>query len=217
MAMRPVRVPFLASVALASASAGWIAALYGALYIIAAADLRTTGTLWIFGWPFAVALVAATLVHVWVAGAGASLGVPSPFRWVQTVNVLVASEAARGDDAALAGGLARLAGIPVADAVVAMALALPVVFVMAALELVASGSTRNVMPIVTGGLIATLLYGASTFTLVELLVSHPVRTLRLAAAQRGLDPYPGRSVGTWVRVLTFAAPTVLALVVALRL
>ncbi len=213
------RLPFLASIALASASAGWIAAVYGALYIVATADLHATGSLWTFGWPFVAALVAASLAHVWIAGGAAPIGIPSPIAWVRDINRLFArgGEAAGEDEATLRGALVRLPSVPVADALCAMVLALAVTFFMTALEWTVSGTVRNVMPIVVGGLIATLLFGASTFTLAELLVSGPCRTLRLAAVRLGLDPYPGRSIETWVRVATFAAPTVLALVVALRL
>ena len=213
------RVPFLVSVALASASAGWIAAVYGALYIVAAADLRATGSLWIFGWPFTAALVVATIVHVWLAGGYAACGLESPVRWVRAVNCAVAAEENGGcdDDAALTVALARLPWFPAADAVWSVALAAAVVVSMTTVEWRVAESSRNVIPIVTGGAIASLLYGAIAFTLGELLVSGPCRSLRLAAVRRGLDPYPARSTRTWMRVVSFALPTVLALVVAVRL
>ena len=83
---------------------------------------------------------------------------------------------------------------PVMHATWCISLAGLVVVAIAALERSASGSMRNVGPILTGGTITMLLYGASTFTICELLVSEPCRDLRLAGVERGLDPYRGPTV-----------------------
>jgi len=66
----PSRAPApLVQIVLRSAVTGWIAAFYGALYIYAKADFATTGSLWIFGWPFCALLALATLAHLWLASA----------------------------------------------------------------------------------------------------------------------------------------------------
>lgn len=212
-------VPLLTAFALRSSATGWLAAFYGALYIGAAGDLRATETLWIFGWPFASMLLAATAVHAWLAGGGAPAGAPSPFAWVRCTNATVAAVTRNETvaDAELAVAIARLPGAPVAHALWCSCLSAAVVVGMAALEWRVSGTTRNVGAIVTGGAIAMLLYAAATFTVCELLVGEHCQRVRRAGFARGLDPYTGPTVHTWTRVVVIAAPTVLALAVALRL
>lgn len=201
-----------------SAPAGWVAAIYGALYIYATADFASTGSFWIFGWPFVVALGTATAAHLILAGIGGEW-LASPVPSVNAVNRLTDADAhpESGSRETLGLALAWLPSMPMLSSVCAMTLGALVVITMVALEWLASGSTRNVGPILTGGLIAILLYGAATFTLSELLLVGPCQRLRLAAARCRLDPYAGRAVGTRVRVAILAAPTVLALLVAPRL
>ena len=217
--MPRLRVPLLAQLALLSSTTGWLAAFYGALYICAAGDLRATGSIWIFGWPFAALLLAASIAHGWLAGGGAAFGVPSPFTWVRTTNAVVSATElrtpVRDDDLAVA--VARLPAVPVAHTWWCAVLSAAVVVAMAVIEWRVSGGTRNVGAIVNGGAIATLLYAATTFTVCELLVGEHCQRVRLAAFTRALDPYVGPSIDTWVRVVVLAAPTVVALTVALRL
>ena len=217
--MPKVRVPLLAQLALLSSTTGWVAAFYGALYICAAGDLRATGSLWIFGWPFAALLLTASVAHGWLAGGGATLELRSPFGWVRTTNAVVSAteSGALIEDTAIALAVARLPWVPVAHTLWCSFLSALVVITMAAVEWCVSGGTRNVGAIVTGGAIATLLYAATTFTVCELLVGEHCQRVRLAAFVRGLDPYVGPSVDTWVRVVILAAPTVVALTVAMRL
>ncbi len=213
------RLPLLTDFALRSSATGWIAAFYGALYICAAGDLRATQTLWIFGWPFAAMLGAATAAHAWLAGGGGVLGLASPLRWVRTTNVTVARLGAGEavDDDALAVAIARLPAVPIAHTMWCSALSAAVVAGMALLEWRVSGTTRNVSAIMAGGAIAMLLYGAATFTVCELLVGPHCHRVRRAGVGRGLDPYAGPTVDTWMRVVVLVSPTVLALAVALRL
>ena len=204
----------LAEIVVRSAVTGWIAALYGALYIYAKADFATTGSLWIFGWPFCVLLALATLVHLWLVG-GCGRRLPSPIRWVNVVNrVLASAEETEVAPAALQTALIRLPAFPAIDACWAFMVAGSVVVAMATLERWVGGNTHNVEAVLVGGLIATVLYGAMSFTVTETLVSRPCRRLRSAAARAGLDPYVGPTLATPVRIVTLAAPTVLALVVA---
>lgn len=51
-------VPYSVSLAMATIAAAWPAAGYGALVIWTAGDFTATGSLWIFGWPFLVELLA---------------------------------------------------------------------------------------------------------------------------------------------------------------
>src|SRR5262249_22492575 len=62
--------------ALATSGTAWPAAGYGALVIWAAGDFATTGTLWLFGWPFLCQLLAGTTLHLLAVGGGARLGIP---------------------------------------------------------------------------------------------------------------------------------------------
>ncbi len=205
----------LVEIVLRSAITGWIAALYGALYIYAEADFAATGSLWIFGWPFCVLLALATLGHLTLAGLGGGR-VPSPIPWVGIVNRALAAEAERREvePEALRIALVRLPAFPMLDACWGALIAGAVVVAMGFLEWWFGGGTRNVEAVLVGGLIATLLYGAMSFTVTEMLVSRPCQRLRLAAMRVGLDPYLGPTLGTPVRILALAAPTVLALVVA---
>lgn len=211
----PKRLPTsLVEIVLRSAITGWIAALYGALYIYAKADFATTGTLWLFTWPFFTLLVLATLGHLALVGAGGTR-FPSPLGWTRTLNAVLATrEPETLPLDTLSAALVRLPHFPAADAAWAAALAGSVVVAMAVLETWIAGSTRNLEPILVGGLIATVLYAAMSFTATEMLVHRPCQRLRLAAARAGLDPYLGPTLPTAVRILTLATPTVLALIVA---
>ncbi len=204
----------LVEIVLRSAITGWIAALYGALYIHARADFGATGTLWLFTWPFCVLLALATLAHLWLVGAGGSR-LPSPVRWVGELNrVLADPEPARLARADLHLALVRLPGFPGIDAVWGSLCAGSVVVAMGLLEWLVADTARNLEPILVGGLIAVVLYSAMSFTVTEMLVNRPCQRLRLAASRVGLDPYVGPTLATPVRIATLAIPTVLALVVA---
>ncbi len=211
----PKRPPAsLVEIVLRSAITGWIAALYGALYIYAKADFAATGTLWLFTWPFCVLLALATLAHLWLVGAGSDR-LPSPAGWVREVNGVLADPAPErlaADRLTLA--LVRLPGFPAVDALWGALCAGSVVVAMAALEWMVADGTRNLEPILVGGLIAVVLYSAMSFTVTEMLVNRPCQRLRLAAARVGLDPYVGPTLATPVRIATLSIPTVLALVVA---
>ncbi len=211
----PKRLPAsLVEIVLRSAITGWIAALYGALYIYAKADFVTTGTLWLFTWPFCILLAVATLAHVWLVGAGGAR-FPSPARWVAPLNRALATatpEVLPAD--VLTAALVRLPAFPAVDALWSALVAGSVVLSMGAIEWHVAGATRNVEPILVGGMIATALYAAMSFTVTEMLVHRPCQRLRLAAASVGLDPYVGPALATPVRIVTLATPTVLALLVA---
>ena len=216
--MPKMRLPPVARIVVQTAPAGWLAAIYGGLYIYATADFGTTGTFWILGWPFLAALVAATVAHLLLAGAGAP-ALPSPIGWVNDVNAVLDPEGRPevAPRAVFERALACLPSMPAASAVCAVLLSGAVVAYMAAVEWLAAGGGRNVGPILVAGLIAVLLYGATTFTLTELLLARPCQRLRLAAVRRDLEPYAGATVDTRVRVAILAAPAVLALLVAPRL
>jgi PAS domain S-box-containing protein len=211
----PTRVPAsLVEIVLRSAITGWIAALYGALYIYARADFAATGTLWLFTWPFFVLLALATLAHLWLVGVGGDR-LPSPARWVRDLNrVLAAPDPERVERDRLHMALVRLPGFPAIDAGWGSLCAGSVVVVMGLLEWLVADATRNLEPILVGGLIAVVLYSAMSFTVTEMLVNRPCQRLRLAASRVGLDPYAGPTLATPVRIATLAIPTVLALVVA---
>jgi PAS domain S-box-containing protein len=211
----PKRLPAsLVGIVLRSAITGWIAALYGALYIYAKADFGYTGTLWLFTWPFCVILAFATLAHLVLVGVGGRW-VPSPVDWVREVNrVLATREPEELSPETLTAALVRMPGFPAVDAMWSALAAGIVVLLMGLLEWQVAGSTRNVEPVLVGGLIATVLYAAMSFTVTEMLVHRPCQRLRLAAARVGLDPYVGPTLATPVRIVTLATPTILALVVA---
>jgi PAS domain S-box-containing protein len=215
--IRP-RLAFLAEVALVAAGTGWVAALYGALYIYATADFTSTGSFWVFGWPFLLALLLATATNLFLAGAGRQL-LPSPLGWVNAINRLMAVEGSPENAPVedLPQALVRLPLFPTVNCLFAMGLASLVTAAMVGLEWMVAGTTRNVGPVLFGGTIATLTYGATNFAVSDLLVGRRCARLRLAGVRRGLDPYAGPTIHTWVRVVTLAAPTVLALMIASRL
>lgn len=211
----PKRAPAsLVEIVQRSAITGWIAALYGALYIYARADFAATGTLWLFTWPFCVLLALATLAHLWLVGAGGDR-LPSPARWVGELNrVLAEPDPERVAPDRLHLALVRLPGFPAIDALWGSLCAGSVVVAMGILEWLVADATRNLEPILIGGLIAVVLYSAMSFTVTEMLVNRPCQRLRLAASRMGLEPYVGPTLATPVRIATLAIPTVLALVVA---
>ncbi len=216
--MGKLRVPYAAGIVMRTVGAGWVAAIYGALYIYATADFAGTGTLWIFGWPFLLGLSLATLCHLLLAGM-ASPYLRSPVRWVNAVNEIFGPRV-RPDAvprATLESALTWLPSAPVVAGALVLVLSGLVVLWMAALEWIVAGSARNVGPVLVGGIVAALLYGATTFTLSEALIAAPCQRLRMAAVRRDLDPYLGQTVDTRLRVAILAAPTVLALLVAPRL
>ena len=49
----------------------------GALVISAAGNFSVSGTLWLFGWPFLLQLLAGTTLHLLAVGGGARLGIPA--------------------------------------------------------------------------------------------------------------------------------------------
>ena len=55
------RIPYSAALALVTLATAWPAAGYGALVIWVAGDFQATKSYWVFGWPFATMLVAATV------------------------------------------------------------------------------------------------------------------------------------------------------------
>jgi len=215
--MGTLRLPYAAGIVMRTVGAGWVAAIYGALYIYATADFAVTGTLWIFGWPFLLGLCLATLCHLILAGASSRLR--SPIAWVNAVNEIFAPRV-RLDAVSrvtLEFALTRLPSAPAINGLLVLVLSALVVLWMAVLEWVMAGTARNVGPVLVGGTVASLLYAATTFTLSEVLVAEPCQRLRSAAVRRDLDPYPGQTVDTRVRVAILAAPTLLALLVAPRL
>ncbi|MCW5890302.1 MAG: PAS domain-containing sensor histidine kinase [bacterium] len=220
--MRPGRTPWpwASLVALATTATAWPAAGYGALVIWAAGDLPGTGTLWIFGWPFVVQLLLATVLHLLAVGAGARLGVPPLFPALRALDEAVArrDDLARLDALMLRTALHAATRFPVWDMGVGLVLSLCVVATSALLEWhVAGPESPNVWVIVRGGCYATLLYVTASLALGELLTRPVCRDLRRAAAAAGLACYDGFVIGSGWRIGLTVVPTLTALLVAMEI
>jgi PAS domain S-box-containing protein len=203
----------------ATIATAWPAAGYGALVIWTAGDFASTGTLWIFGWPFLTALVGATTLHLLAVGFGARWGIQSVFAEIQALDdLLVRRDASASDERRLRAALHAAVRFPVWNELVGLVLAALVAASIAAVERLAAGpGSPNVSVILRGGLYATALYGAASLALGELLTRPACRTLRRAAAVAGIDPYGGYVLRRGWRIATMVVPTVVALVVAVEI
>ncbi|HVQ26178.1 MAG TPA: PAS domain S-box protein, partial [Planctomycetota bacterium] len=107
--------------------------------------------------------------------------------------------------------------LPVWVASMGLVLCIPVILGTAVLEyLVAPAGLSSFWVIVRGGIHASILYGAAAFTLGELLVRPACRTLRRLALESGIDMDEGFVVPVLWRIATMAAPTLIAIMVAIE-
>ncbi|MGH7895169.1 MAG: ATP-binding protein [Candidatus Binatia bacterium] len=219
--MRPsLRVPFACRTALATSAAGWPAAGYGALAIYVAGDFDRTGSAWIFGAPFLLLLLGATVVHQLTMGLGAALGIPALYPGVRAVNRVLDPHGrllpcTPEDLAPAVRGIVRL---PLRNVVHAGVLSLGVVLGTELLEWWAAGTTSpNFGVIARSGLVASGLYMSVSLTLGELLVRPACRALRRAALQRAVGAADPFVLAREWRVLAAVVPPVAALAVAVEI
>ena len=206
--------------ALATSATAWPAAGYGALVIWAAGDFASTGTLWIFGWPFLIQLLAGTTLHLLAVGAGARVGIPALIPGVNAFEHVLqtGADGEPVDEAALRAAMHAIERFPVVNEILGLALAGLVVATVATLERVVAGpGSPNVWVIVRGGVYALALYGAASLALGELLARPVCRTLRRMAAGSGLEPYGGFMLARGWRIAAMVAPMLVALVVAVEI
>ena len=214
-----LRVPFACRAALATSAAGWPAAGYGALAIFVAGDFARTGSGWIFGTPFFVLLLGATIAHQLSMGLGGGLGIPAVFPGVRAVNRVLDGSGhprpcAPADLAEAARGIARL---PMYNVLHAGVLSLAVVLGTELLEWWGAGpSSPNFGVIARSGLIATGLYMSVSLTLGELLVRPACRAVRRATLQHGVVVDDTYVLARGWRVLAAVVPPVAALAVAVE-
>ena len=212
------RWPYAPLVALLTAATAWPAAGYGALTITEAGRLLDAGTVWVFGWPFIGQLLLATLAAQLTMGLGARLGIPPVSPAIDALNRVMSQPVpAPADIDELRAALRAAVRLPVWIASMGLLLCIPVILGTAVLEyLAAPAGLSSFWVIVRGGIHASLLYGGAAFLLGELLVRPACRTLRRLALESGLDMDEGFVVPLFWRIATMAAPTVVAIMVAIE-
>jgi PAS domain S-box-containing protein len=209
-------LPPASSIAVATIATAWPAAGYGALVIWAAGDFASTGTLWIFGWPFLIALLSATTLHLLAVGFGARWGIPAVYPQIRAFDEALTRGAC--DEPTLRAALHAAVRFPVWNEVVGLALSALVVAATASVEEMAAGpGSPNVPVILRGGLYATALYAAASLALAELLTRPACRTLRRAAVAAAIEPYGGYVLGRGWRIATMVVPLLVALGVAVEI
>jgi PAS domain S-box-containing protein len=212
-------VPPASWIALATIATAWPAAGYGALVIWSAGDFARTETLWVFGWPFLMALLGATTLHLLAVGFGARWGMPSPFPDIHVFDdALTRADIGTCDEQTLRSALRAAVRFPVWNEFVGLALSALVVVTTAGVEELAAGlGSSNVPVILRGGLYATALYGAASLALAELLTRPACRALRQAAVVSGIEPYGGYVLGRGWRIATMIVPMVVVVAVAVEI
>jgi PAS domain S-box-containing protein len=218
---RPARVPAsifppASRIAVATIATAWPAAGYGALVIWGAGDFAATGTLWIFGWPFLIALLAATTLHLLAVGFGARWGIPALYPDIRAFDEALTREGC--DERTLRAALHAAVRFPVWNEVIGLALSALVVAGTSWVEEIAAGpGSPNTPVILRGGVYATALYAAASLALAELLTRPACRTLRRAAVAAGIEPYGGFVLARGWRIVTMVVPLLVALGVAVEI
>jgi PAS domain S-box-containing protein len=211
------RWPYAPLVALLTAATAWPAAGYGALTITEAGRLVEAGTVWVFGWPFILQLLVATMLAQLAVGAGAGLGIRPIIPTGALNRVLADAVPAPADRDELRAALRAAVRLPVWVACIGLTFCVPVIAGTALLEYwAAPPGLASFWVIVRGGIHASLLYGAAAFALAELLVRPACRTLRRLAAEQGLGVDDGFIVPVTWRIAGMAMPTVVAIMVAIE-
>jgi PAS domain S-box-containing protein len=205
---------------LATSATAWPAAGYGALVIWAAGDFASTGTLWIFGWPFLIELLAGTTLHLLAVGAAARWGIPPLIPGINAFEPVLRGrpDGAPWDEAALRAALRAIERFPIWNELIGLGLAALVAATTAVLERLAAGAdSPNVWVIVRGGVYALALYGVASLALGELLARPACRALRRTAAGLGIEPYGGLTLPRAWRIAAMVVPTLVALLVAVEI
>jgi PAS domain S-box-containing protein len=211
--------PRASTIAFFTSLSAWPAAAYGALVIWAAGDFAASHTLWIFGWPFFLELLAASLLHRLAVGAGERWGV-GPF--VPNINAFdhVAEPGLPRDARAahLERSLRAAERFPIWNVAIGLGLSAVVVIMSATLEWLAAGANpANTWVIVRGGCYAVALYGVASLALGEWLTRPICRGLRLRTAAVGVERYGDVTLNRAGRIAVMLVPTLTALLVAVEI
>jgi PAS domain S-box-containing protein len=212
-----VELPYACRASLATSAFGWPAAGYGALVIWAAGDFQHTRSGWIFGMPFVIMLALATLAGQLLQGLA-----PRPFLLPGATELNHALDPAGNvrttDPAALRAALRAIGRFPVRNATSVAVFSLAVVVGCELLEWWAVGpSSPNFGVIARGGILATLLFVATSVTVNERLVRAACRALRRAALQAGLPIDHTDTVPASWRIFAAIVPPLAALWAAVEM
>jgi PAS domain S-box-containing protein len=213
-----LRLPYTCRAALATSATGWPAAGYGALAIWAAGDFTTIRSAWIFGTPFVLLLLGATLFHQLVMGFG--IEAITGDEGLRTLNRLIADRAIRSQASAadVRRALHAAVRLPLWNAVTAGVLSMVVIVGVELLELYAAGpGSPNLWLIARSGLVAAALYMSASLTMGELLTRPVCRALRRVAIVRGVPPYDGFVLARWWRIAAAVVPLMAALAVSVEI
>jgi PAS domain S-box-containing protein len=213
-------LPYTCRVALATSAAGWPAAAYGALAIAFAGNFESTGSAWIFGFPFLGLLTIATLLHLLAMGLGEAVGIPVLHAGMRAVNRALdgPGRPQACSDADLFAATTAIARLPLWDVAQTGCLSLAVVLGCEALErMVAGPGSPHFGLIARSGLIACAIYVSAGLVLAELVVRPGCRALRREALQRRVRLPEPFTLARPYRLLATIVPPVAALAVAVEI
>jgi PAS domain S-box-containing protein len=212
------QIPYSVALALVTLATAWPAAGYGALVIWVAGDFASTSSYWVFGWPFAAMLTAATALHLLLLGLGPPMFALPVLRRLQTFKAsgLYAGQLEQLDAPAVGSILHAVVRLPTINACVGGVLAAGVTLGSMLTEYVVAGVDINVGVIARGGMLVTMLYVFASFSLGELMTREACRLLRRRAVELGLAPYDGFIVPAFWLVTASFVPTIVSVLVAIE-
>ncbi len=204
------------AVTLFSVAGGQAAAMVGFLFIAVTVDLSRTGT---FGYLLILLLTltaAATTIHYLFYGLGEAVGRSWGLAWLRPLNQHMDGirfrEGVPADTwPAINRALERL---PFSSTKLAGLLSISVVGVCVIAEYIMTGSAMDSLGILRGGLIATVLYGCFSFSIIELLTSPARREARRNLIQLHQGSVPAGYSRLSVKLGLFLALILISVVIS---
>lgn len=213
------QIPFSAALALVTLTTAWPAAGYGALVIWVAGDFAATDSYWVFGWPFALMLLSATVSHLLLLGLGPSALMLPMLRRMPFFHAAgnYTAQLDKLDARAVGTLLHAVARLPLINACVGGVLATAVVIAAVLTESAVAKTDLNLGVIARGGMLVTMLYACTSLSLGDLLTRGACRDVRRRAGELGIAPYDGFTVPAFWLVTASFVPTIVSVLVALEI